>query len=289
MSLLFYNEEEDNKKEESIDNYEDLFEEYTKNPPTFSESLKHMFINAKASDELANNLVEDIKSKIKNEIIDKNLNKIQEKYHNITEDDIKVISSYTCEAFEPDYSPYRLLNKNLVSDNRKNGLSNVSKYLFILLKTIRKLPRYYPKEKKPKVLYRCISKKVYLNYDLFNKKLIPYIVGKTKTFWGFTSTSPNPKITFDFLEKKGNIKSGTLFTLAGDVWGYDITLFNFFKEEEILLEPERKFEVEEVVPSPNDIISIRCNVKNTPLVLEDYCGEEGNEKKLQLLEVQKFQ
>jgi hypothetical protein len=45
---------------------------------------------------------------------------------------------------------------------------NVSKYLFILLKSIRKLDKYYPKDKN-KYLYRCINTKVNLNYDLFNK------------------------------------------------------------------------------------------------------------------------
>ena len=37
------------------------------------------------------------------------------------------------------------------------------------------------------------------------------------------------------------IKSGTIFRLEGDIWGYDITLFSKYDEKEILLEPERKF------------------------------------------------
>ena len=42
------------------------------------------------------------------------------------------------------------------------------------------------------------------------------------------------------------LQSGTIFTLYGDIWGYDITLFNVYNEEEILLEP--------VYPPVNDII-----------------------------------
>lgn len=42
-----------------------------------------------------------------------------------------------------------------------------------------------------------------------------------------------------FLDEKA--KMGTIFSLIGDLWGYDITLFNICGENEILLEPERKF------------------------------------------------
>ena len=63
------------------------------------------------------------------------------------------------------------------------------------------------------------------------------------------------------------MKSGTIFTLAGDVWGYDITLFNYYDEKEILLEPETKFIVENVFPPVNEIIHITCKVINSSLVL----------------------
>ena len=66
---------------------------------------------------------------------------------------------------------------------------------------------------------------------------------------------------------KKYLKSGTIFTLTGDVCGYDITLFNYYDEEEILMEPERKFIIDEAIPPINDIIHIRCEIKNTPLVL----------------------
>ena len=52
--------------------------------------------------------------------------------------------------------------------------------------------------------------------------------GNKKTFWGFTSTSQNPRVACNFLKDKQQIKEGTLFVLGGDIWGYDIKLFNYF-------------------------------------------------------------
>ena len=57
--------------------------------------------------------------------------------------------------------------------------------------------------------------------------------------------------------------------ISGNVWGYDISLFNVFNEEEILLEPERKYYIENHFPEVNDLIYVICQVKDTPLVLEN--------------------
>ena len=74
--------------------------------------------------------------------------------------------------------------------------------------------------------------------DPYNKKMVPYQNGNYKTFWAFTSTSFNPKTTITFLKderaaeiyssnkKEIQLKSGTIFRLKGDIWGYDISLFN---------------------------------------------------------------
>jgi hypothetical protein len=133
---------------------------------------------------------------------------------------------------------------------------------------LRKLERYYPNENS-KYLYRSIRSKVKINNDVFNPKLVPYITGNNKTFWGFTSTSPNPQTSYDFLNKEENHKTGTVFTLTGEIWGYNITLFNFFNENEVLIEPERKFKVDEVLPPLNEIIHVRCEIKDSPIVLMD--------------------
>ena len=97
---------------------------------------------------------------------------------------------------------------------------------------------------------------------------MPYIIGNKKTFWGFTSTSSNPKTTYNFLKEEEKIKVGTLFILGGDIWGYDITLFNYFGEEEILLEPEKKFIIDNVLPPLNEVINVSCTLLETPLILD---------------------
>ena len=105
--------------------------------------------------------------------------------------------------------------------------------------------------------------KVSLSNDPSNQKMVPYIIGNIKTFWGFTSTSPDAKTTYSFLKNEEKIKTGTIFVLGGDIWGYDIELFNYYHEKEILLEPERKFKIDNVLPPLNDVINITCTILKT--------------------------
>ena len=256
MSLNFYCEEEENNREESINKYKNLFSNYESNSPSLSEALIQMFESCELESDKVKRLTEDIISKCK-ERIDPDFNEIKKKYDKISREDAYIICSYTCESIDRKYSPYRILNQNLVSDDRRNGVRNISKYLYIFLKALRKIPRYYPKNGH---LYRCLTCKVSLSKDPNNEKLIPWMAGNNKTFWGFTSTSPDPKMTYSFLKKEEQIKTGTIFTLLGDVWGYDIKLFNFFHENEILLEPERKFKVKEALPPVNDVIHVTCSI-----------------------------
>ena len=65
------------------------------------------------------------------------------------------------------------------------------------------------------------------------------------------------------------IKKRTFFSLYGKVWGYDISLFNTYNETEILLEPERKFRVENLISDANDIIVVTCEIIDSPIVLND--------------------
>ena len=226
-----------------------------------------MFLNAGSSEAESNQLITDIKNKAKATIErEMNAKEIKLKYPYLTKEEALTISSYTCEAFIRKYSPYILLNSNMVSDNREEGLKNVSKYLYIFLKALRKLPKYYL-ETDPNYhfLYRCIRKKVPTCEDKLRPKLVPYITNNNKTFWAFTSTSHI--INKIFLGKNPDnpqMNFGTIFTLVGKVWGYDIFLFNYYGEEEILLEPERKFTVEEVMTEVNDIIRVRCILKESP-------------------------
>ena len=200
-----------------------------------------------------NQLTKDILDKC-NKTIEKNFQKIKNKYQNISRNDAQIISSYTCESIEREYSPYRILNKNLVESDRQRGVQNVSKYLYILLKSLRKLPTY--KLSNNDFLFRAINQKVNVS-----EKVV-------KVFWGFTSTSNDKETTFKFLDNNNYNKSGTFYKLYGDIVGYDIELFNSFGEKEILLEPERLFIVESVNYF-NDVIEVTCEILNTPLILTE--------------------
>ena len=167
MSLIFYSEEEENQKEESINKYKDLFDEYKNQTISLTEALTQMFTSSgveknKISD-LISELIQDCKNKIES-----NFDKIKEKYPSISKDEAIIISSYTYEAEDNKFSPYKLLNRNLVSDDRINGLKKISKYFYVLLNSLRKLKKYYP-TKENKYLYRCIGVKVNYMIDPFNK------------------------------------------------------------------------------------------------------------------------
>ena len=145
MSLNFYCEGEDINREESINKYKNLFRDYEKNPPSLKEALNQMFISLDLEKEKVNQLTEDILNKCK-ERIDQDFVDIIKKYDKISKEDAYIICTYTCESIERKYNPYKILNQNLVSEDRQNGVRNISKYLYIFFKSLRKLPRYYPKK-----------------------------------------------------------------------------------------------------------------------------------------------
>ena len=241
-------------------------------PPSLEEALNQIFISGGVPDNELNDYINDIKTKI-NKFIEGRESQIKEKYPNLSHNDSLIICSYTREAINSDYSPYKILNRNLANDNRKEGLKNVSKYLFILLMALRKLKKYYPDEEQ-KYLYRGISIQVNTKIDPYRPKSVPYLRNKQKCFWAFTSTSPLESTAFGFLGNNGyhnekQLKKGTFFLLYGKIWGYDISLFNSYNEAEILLEPERKFRVENVVYDANDIIVVTCEILDSPIVLDD--------------------
>ncbi len=172
MSLNNYDYDEDMEKEESIDNYQDLFTPFIQSLPSLKEALIHIFTAAGQNENESNNLANDIISNCEQRLKTK-FSEIQQKYPEITFDEAKIITSYTCESnLNSKYSPFRILNQNLVSENRKQGIKYISKYLFILLKSLRQLTRYYP-DSKDKYLYRCINRIVNYKIDTFNEKNVP--------------------------------------------------------------------------------------------------------------------
>ena len=71
------------------------------------------------------------------------------------------------------------------------------------------------------------------------------------------------------MRNDGGNKSGTIFTIGGDIWGYNIELFSFYGEKEIILEPERKYKIDIAMPEINGIINVICSILTTPIVLDN--------------------
>jgi len=145
MSLYYYiNNESDSKA--SINDYENIFYEYITRIPTLQEALMQMFTSSGLTQIKSNNLINEIIYKV-NMHLNKKFIEIRKKYPNITAEEAQIISSYTCELAnkeDSNYNIYKILNQNLVSKNRQMGIMVISKYLFIFLKSLRKLKRYYP-------------------------------------------------------------------------------------------------------------------------------------------------
>ena len=69
-------------------------------------------------------------------------------------------------------------------------------------------------------------------------------------------------------EKGTVLKTGIVFTLKGD--NYNITLFSEFQnEDEILLEPERKTKVDDVLDDLNGVINVTCTIIESEIMLEN--------------------
>ena len=272
MSLHFYTKKEEIRKVESLSNYQDLFKEYLKDPPSLNEALNEMFLSTGISDEKANIFTNDIISK-SHDFLQFNFDLIHEEHPIISYYEALIIVSYKCEAIEPKYSPYKLMNINLNEENRDEGICRISKYFFLFLQALRKLTRYYPKQK---YMYRCINMQVDLKEDYFNQKIIPYQKGVQKTFYGFISITSKVDLTYNLNGKKEEIKNATIFDIYGDFWGYDISPFNKLVDEEIILEPEKKFIVRNAIPpNKNEIIHIRCKIENSYNILENIIKPDG--------------
>ena len=230
-------------KEESINNYADIFMAYISKPPTLTEALEQLFNSSRT--ENSNEIIKDIIYKSKS-VVDRNFDKIKKIYPKISKEESMIITTYTLES-----NMCRIINKILIDD--KKNIKNISKYLYLFIKSLRKLKKYSDS----KYLYRGIRIK--------DNSLIK---GNKTTYSSFTSTSDNIQMAKFFAE------NGVIYTL-GDAWGYDITLFSYFEEKEILLEPERQFLIEEVI-SLNNTNYAKLKMLDTPLVLEDIIPVEIN-------------
>ena len=131
-------------------------------------------------------------------------------------------------------------------------------------------------------MYRGIRNKVDLSY---------YKEGETVVWPGFSSTSPDMNTTKAFLSRRNDAQEneeddysdgksgskkelckGTLFIIE-DAWGYDIEPFSIFKgEKEILLEPERKFEVVSVI-NGDEFTVVNLKMVDTAVILKKIFGK----------------
>ena len=98
------------------------------------EALEQLYLNCGATKEKANSLIDDIIARAQKRVNEDKKIDIEKNYPNLTLEEKETISSYTYEAEEKQYNPYRILNTNLVKENREEGIKNVSKYyLFFLM------------------------------------------------------------------------------------------------------------------------------------------------------------
>ena len=86
-----------------------------------------MFISTGITDQKAYELTEDILTKSE-KFVEYNYDSIKDKYPSLFREEAKIIFSYNCESKDPNYSPYKILNKNLCLENNEQGIKNISKY-----------------------------------------------------------------------------------------------------------------------------------------------------------------
>ena len=245
--------EDDGNTVDNVDQVSHLFMSFSVKPPTLEEALSAMEYNNPG--ELANTLYKKGA---------KTLGRLDAP--GLTVDDVAIIFCYTFEWDEEKFgkakSPYFMLNLSLSVNRSSTTLKKTRGFLFLLLSSLRKLPRFVPESR---ILYRGIRALVQTEYDWRFPDRKPYAAGNEKTWWAFTSTSTSLEITRRFLGAGG----GTLVTLGGSSWGYNISVFSDFpEEEEILLEPERTFNISSVARE-GQLITVTAEMLDTPLVLSN--------------------
>ena len=159
----------------------------------------------------------------------------------LTDDEAGAIACYTLSSKDGAKPPYLLINEGLAGARSRDDLCSIRKLLYLLLSGLRKLPRFRPS---PGQLYRGIEVRGPQGSAEANGDQL-YSKGMAMTWRGFSSTTTKLGVISEFTKGRS---SSTLFDIGGPgLWGYDIKAFSSISsEEEILLEPEAKFLVDEV-------------------------------------------
>ena len=249
-------EEDDAAAVDCINKSGHLFAELKKSPPSLREALEWMGYGSVKAGALASAFLSRAEEKLK-----------EFEAPELTAEEVAAVFCYTHECSDEERasgaeSPYRLLNRSLSVDRSNSALKKTRGFLFLLLQSLRKLPRYTPANG---VLYRGIRVLVQTEADPAAPRRRPYAAGNAKVWWTFTSTSEDLEATRAFLGEG----AGTLFTVSGKAWGYDISMFSDYPDErEILLEPERRVRVTSVAREGR-LVAVSGEAEETPLVLED--------------------
>ena len=245
--FMFNDAPDEEKTVDCIDDARHLFVEFKKKPPTLEEALRSMEYGDENSNELSDKIIKRSKEML--EGVDA---------PGLRVEDVAAIHCYTFELgmwkeYKSIESPYRKLNNSLSTNRSNASLRKTRGFIFLLLQALRKLPRYTPANG---MLYRGIRVHVQTEVDPEFPNRKPYAAGKEKTWWTFTSTTEDLETTKTFFGES----EGTLFTVSGKPWGYDISMFSDFPDEkEILLEPERKLKITSVAREGN-IITVNAKM-----------------------------
>ena len=222
---------------------------------------------------------------------------------NITVDEAAAIGLYTTETSRLVQNPYSIVNGALMYGTAE-ALEPVKDLLYLVMTAMRKMPISYGKP-----LYRGICNNVFNEKSINKDKLSEgtmhmstaaadgdnsdaagneedyryraqqefdddYDEGEEIVWRALSSTSPNVAVTKAFLAKgtASGKAEGTLFIIEGG-WGYNVQPCSMYPtEEEIVLEPERRFKVKTVIPGEGLTI-IKIEMLKTPVVLPEVFGE----------------
>lgn len=221
---------------QTLDDIADIFSDIDpNNPPTMRDALEDLNVPEDVIKETVSEMEYFIQDRTKKKLLPKKLP--------ASHDELNAIYCYSKGELDVDgvYNMFELVNKALYTkDNKKEAVRPYRKYIYLLLSGLRKLPRTVPDDN---IIYRAL--KTYVTTEDGGEN-VPYAVDRVKTWWGFTSTSVQDNAALHFLkDRKGkNFGTGTMFTIRGRIWGYDISDYAFFgKERELLVEPERKMKI----------------------------------------------
>lgn len=209
----------------------------------------------------------------------------------VSKDDAASIALYTMEAKSLKQNPYRMINEALTKGGPE-AMEPVKDLLYLVMRALRKMPIV-----KNKLLYRGVRRGRPSEYEqnsgapsdaeeddgsypsVFNRGLEYYeedfVKGEVITWSSITSTSANFSAVNDFLAAKSAFgkPEGYLFIIE-DGWGYNIKSCSMYpREEEIVLEPERRFKINSV-SFDDGITIVEMKMLNTPLIFEGLFTEE---------------